>query len=131
MTTPAVDYYFAPQSPWTYLDHSRFADMVRAAGAREVHMRISSPPTTGPCHYGIDTPHRSELIAEVLRDRNALYRETFDGVENDYTLKLINKSQETRRFRISLEAEGTGLRGMRDRRQRQDAAPNHSGWRPH
>jgi amidophosphoribosyltransferase len=37
--------------------------MVRAAGAREVHMRISSPPTTGPCHYGIDTPRRSELIA--------------------------------------------------------------------
>ena len=37
--------------------------MVRAAGAREVHLRISSPPTTGPCHYGIDTPRRSELIA--------------------------------------------------------------------
>ncbi len=37
--------------------------MVRAAGAREVHMRISSPPTTGPCYYGIDTPLRSELIA--------------------------------------------------------------------
>ena len=54
--------------------------------------------------------HRSELIAEVLRDRNALYRETFDTVENDYTLKLINKSQETRRFRISLEQEGSGLR---------------------
>jgi amidophosphoribosyltransferase len=37
--------------------------MVRAAGAREVHMRISSPPTTGPCYYGIDTPLKSELIA--------------------------------------------------------------------
>jgi amidophosphoribosyltransferase len=37
--------------------------MVREAGAREVHMRISSPPTTGPCYYGIDTPLRSELIA--------------------------------------------------------------------
>ncbi len=37
--------------------------MVRAAGAREVHLRISSPPTTGPCYYGIDTPLRSELIA--------------------------------------------------------------------
>jgi len=54
--------------------------------------------------------HRSDLIAEVLRDRNALYRETFDGVENDYTLKLINKSQETRRFRISLEADDANLR---------------------
>jgi len=37
--------------------------MLRAAGAREVHVRISSPPTIGPCHYGIDTPTREELIA--------------------------------------------------------------------
>jgi amidophosphoribosyltransferase len=37
--------------------------MVRAAGAKEVHMRISCPPTVGPCHYGVDTPRRSELIA--------------------------------------------------------------------
>jgi amidophosphoribosyltransferase len=37
--------------------------MVRAAGAREVHMRISCAPTVGPCHYGVDTPRRSELIA--------------------------------------------------------------------
>jgi amidophosphoribosyltransferase len=41
----------------------KIVGMVRAAGAREVHLRISSPPTTGPCHYGIDTPRRSELIA--------------------------------------------------------------------
>jgi amidophosphoribosyltransferase len=37
--------------------------MIRGAGAKEIHMRISSPPTTGPCYYGIDTPHKSELIA--------------------------------------------------------------------
>lgn len=37
--------------------------MLRSAGAREVHMRISSPPTTWPCYYGIDTPTRRELIA--------------------------------------------------------------------
>jgi amidophosphoribosyltransferase len=37
--------------------------MVRAAGAAEVHMRVSSPPVTGPCYYGIDTPRREELIA--------------------------------------------------------------------
>ena len=37
--------------------------MIRAAGAREVHMRISCPPTISPCYYGIDTPRRSELIA--------------------------------------------------------------------
>ncbi|HXG44888.1 MAG TPA: amidophosphoribosyltransferase [Gemmatimonadales bacterium] len=37
--------------------------MIRAAGAREVHLRLASPPITGPCHYGIDTPTREELIA--------------------------------------------------------------------
>ena len=37
--------------------------MVRDAGAREVHVRISSPPTAWPCYYGIDTPTRGELIA--------------------------------------------------------------------
>ncbi len=37
--------------------------MVRQAGAREVHLRISCPPTLSPCFYGVDTPLRSELIA--------------------------------------------------------------------
>ena len=37
--------------------------MVREAGAKEVHMRISCPPTISPCYYGVDTPTREELIA--------------------------------------------------------------------
>jgi amidophosphoribosyltransferase len=37
--------------------------MMREAGAAEVHLRISSPPTAWPCYYGIDTPRRKELIA--------------------------------------------------------------------
>lgn len=37
--------------------------MVRSAGAREVHLRISCPPTAYPCYYGVDTPRKSELIA--------------------------------------------------------------------
>lgn len=41
----------------------KIVQMVREAGAREVHLRISSPPTRWPCFYGIDTPRRSELIA--------------------------------------------------------------------
>jgi len=36
--------------------------MVRQAGAREVHLRISCPPTISPCFYGVDTPNKSELI---------------------------------------------------------------------
>lgn len=41
----------------------KIVKMIRQAGAREVHLRISSPPTTNPCFYGIDTPNRAELIA--------------------------------------------------------------------
>jgi amidophosphoribosyltransferase len=41
----------------------KIVKMVRAAGASEVHLRISCPPTISPCFYGIDTPKRSELIA--------------------------------------------------------------------
>lgn len=37
--------------------------LIRQAGAKEVHFRIASPPTTGPCFYGVDTPKKSQLIA--------------------------------------------------------------------
>ena len=41
----------------------KIVKMLRNAGAREVHLRISAPPTTHPCFYGIDTPNRSGLVA--------------------------------------------------------------------
>jgi amidophosphoribosyltransferase len=41
----------------------KIVKMLRNAGAREVHLRISAPPTTHPCFYGINTPTRSELVA--------------------------------------------------------------------
>ena len=41
----------------------KIVQMLRNAGAAEVHMRISSPPTTGSCYYGVDTPTSEELIA--------------------------------------------------------------------
>jgi amidophosphoribosyltransferase len=41
----------------------KIVEMVRQAGAAEVHMRISSPPTTHSCFYGIDTPERGKLLA--------------------------------------------------------------------
>jgi len=43
----------------------KIVKMVRAAGATEVHMRITCPPTTWPCYYGVDTPTRKELIAST------------------------------------------------------------------
>jgi amidophosphoribosyltransferase len=39
--------------------------MLRAAGAREVHFRVSAPPTIGPCYYGVDTPTYEELVANT------------------------------------------------------------------
>ena len=41
----------------------KIVEMVRQAGASEVHMRISSPPTTHSCYFGIDTPEREQLLA--------------------------------------------------------------------
>ena len=41
----------------------KIVKMMKAAGAQEIHLRISCPPTVSPCFYGIDTPRRSELIA--------------------------------------------------------------------
>ena len=41
----------------------KIVEIVRQAGAREVHMRIAAPPTTNPCFYGIDTPERDKLLA--------------------------------------------------------------------
>ena len=46
--------------------------------------------------------HRAPLIVDVLRDRNALYRETTGGIENVYTLKLVNKTPERRRYRLDI-----------------------------
>ena len=58
-------------SAWVLVDDSivrgttsrKLVRMVRNAGAREVHMRISCPPTVSPCFYGVDTPSKRELIA--------------------------------------------------------------------
>lgn len=41
----------------------KIVNLIRQAGAKEVHLRIASPPTTGPCHYGVDTPQKEQLIA--------------------------------------------------------------------
>ena len=41
----------------------KIISLIRQAGALEVHLRIASPPTTGPCYYGVDTPQKNQLIA--------------------------------------------------------------------
>ena len=57
----------------------KIVDMVRMAGAREVHLRISSPPTEYSCFYGIDTPERNKLLA-VQHDLKAMAK--IIGVES-------------------------------------------------
>ena len=44
----------------------QIVSMLKEAGAKEVHMRISSPPTTGPCYYGVDTPDKEKLISAQM-----------------------------------------------------------------
>lgn len=56
----------------------RIIRMLKEAGASEVHMRISSPPTTDPCFYGVDTPDKSKLIAA-----NMTNQEICDYIEAD------------------------------------------------
>ena len=53
--------------------------------------------------------HRTPLIAEVLRDRNALFRETAAGIENGYTLKIVNKTDRAQRYRIAFSSDTDGL----------------------
>jgi amidophosphoribosyltransferase len=73
--------------------------MVRSAGAKEVHLRISCPPTVSPCYYGVDTPSQNELIAA-----NSTIQEIQDYVEADSLAYLshegLSKSvaDETGRF---------------------------------
>jgi glutamine phosphoribosylpyrophosphate amidotransferase len=44
----------------------KIVKLVREAGAREVHMRIASPPTMSSCFYGVDTPEKSKLLASRM-----------------------------------------------------------------
>ncbi|GAB6197318.1 4Fe-4S dicluster domain-containing protein [Lysobacter xanthus] len=63
--------------------------------------------------WGWGVMHRDPLIVEALRDRNALYREVADGIENGYTLKLANKSDRPQTYRIRLAGATAGL-ALRD-----------------
>jgi polyferredoxin len=66
----------------------------------------------GAFAWGVGT--RTPLIAEILRDRNALYRETATGIENGYTLKLVNKTERAQHYVVTLREAGDGmaLRGL-------------------
>jgi len=114
---------------------TKIVAMVRAAGAREVHMRIAAPPTTHSCFYGVDTPEREKLLAarhsvdEIARligvdslaylSIDGLYRAVgLDGRDSrqpafcdacftgDYPIRLYDHERGERDERLSLLAEG-------------------------
>jgi amidophosphoribosyltransferase len=72
--------------------------MLKEAGAKEVHMRISSPPTTDPCFYGVDTPDKSKLIAaNMSTDEICKYIEadSLAYLDEDSLLRSVNAKEES------------------------------------
>ena len=90
--------------------------MLRDAGAREVHMRISSPATISPCYYGIDTPTRSELIAStnsVEEIRRYIEADTLAYLSNEGMYAYFGDKREgfcdacfTAKYPVHFEDEG-------------------------
>lgn len=72
----------------------KIVKMIRDAGGKEVHVRISSPPTLFPCYYGIDTPDREELIAskhtreEICRFIGA---DSLEYLDQENMMKVVEK----------------------------------------
>ncbi len=72
--------------------------MMKESGAAEVHLRISAPPTAWPCHYGIDTPHRDELIAasqDVEGIRRFVEADSLAYLSLDGLLAAVNGPRES------------------------------------
>lgn len=73
--------------------------MLKDFGAKEVHMRISSPPTTGPCFYGIDTPERLDLIAStqsVEQIRDYIEADSLGYLSEAGMLEAVRRNDEPR-----------------------------------
>ncbi len=73
----------------------RIVNMLREAGAKEVHVRISSPPYMNPCFYGIDTPSREELIASsktVEEIRQAIQADSLHFLSKQGLIEAIGRS---------------------------------------
>ena len=75
----------------------KIVHMLRSAGAKEVHVRISAPPTTHSCYYGIDTPTRSELIASshgVEEIRRFLTCDSLAYLSHDGMMRAVETSDD-------------------------------------
>lgn len=75
--------------------------MLKQAGAAEVHMRISSPPTSWPCYYGIDTPERQDLIASTHsfdEIRDFIEADSLGYLSEEGLLQAVTKNDDPRRL---------------------------------
>ncbi len=76
----------------------KIISLLRQAGAKEVHFYVASPPTMGPCYYGVDTPKRQQLIAaEKSRDeiRDYIGADSLVYLSVEGLMKSVNGSKET------------------------------------
>jgi amidophosphoribosyltransferase len=79
----------------------KIVKMVRDAGAKEVHMRISSPPIRWPCFYGIDTPTRSELVASSHTNEEIARYITADSLGYLSLVGMLEAVTKTRGFAMA------------------------------
>lgn len=74
----------------------KIVSLIRSAGAREVHMRVSAPPWRNPCYFGVDTPERSKLIAATAENldeiRKYINADTLGYISVEGMLKVMPKS---------------------------------------
>ena len=75
----------------------RIIRMLKEAGASEVHMRVSSPPTTDPCYYGVDTPDKSNLIAANMSTQEIceyIEADSLAYLNEESLLRSVNTQEE-------------------------------------
>jgi len=79
----------------------RIIRMLKEAGASEVHMRVSSPPTTDPCFYGVDTPSKDKLIASNMTNQEIcdyIEADSLAYLDEDSLLKSVNSTVDEEKY---------------------------------
>ena len=106
----------------------KIVQMMREAGAAEVHMRIASPPTEHSCFYGVDTPERSKLLAarmDVQQMADFIQADSLAFVSIDGLYRAVGESQRDNSCPKYCDACFTGdyPTALTDLAQREDTAP--------
>jgi amidophosphoribosyltransferase len=96
--------------------------MLREAGAKEIHVRVSSPPTMHTCHYGIDTPTRRELIASshsVVEIRSFIEADSLGYLSAEGDARSVRPAAAGRLHRLL--HRDLSRRGRREEREKESA----------